>query len=672
MQVETNEWVKRNSLAWLLVAQAVTILPLFIYLPFWIPMVWLFSLVWRVQIFRGAWAFPHNRVKTFLGLACIAGLVLSYSGAIGVEPLVAFLVMAFVLKLLEVRSRNDMLLIIYVGFIAVAAQFLFFQTMFIAFYGAISVLLLLSAWNYIYRSEPVSIGKQLRLSLVLVAQSLPLMIILFLVMPRLGSLWHVPLPQSPGVTGFSDSMSPGAISELSQSNAVAFRVTFDKETPASALPGRESWYWRGLVLDRFEGRTWTYDKHRFYQRSNSAAGVPDFWRLSVSPTEPRFQYEVLMEPHQQTWLFTLMMPVEVTSLENKIHFTSKYLAESTKPIAARTQYTVTSVNQYRADANKLSAMVRQKNLRLPKDSNPRATALAEQWKEEALLPRAMIERALGMVRQSFTYTLKPPPLGTHSVDEFLFITQKGFCEHFASSFVFLMRSAGVPARVVVGYQGGEMNPVENYVIVRQSDAHAWAEVWIAGEGWVRVDPTAAVSPLRVERGLQESLSENERALVKPMFSGAFLSGVMLRLDAMSYSWHQWVLGYNEERQAGLFKRLLGGTDAWRIGAVFIGSVCLLLVLYFIVLTWKGVKEYAYPEHALYAKLLKKLAKKGYTPEVGESPATFLKRVARANKAWKPQLLVIVNLWESIAYAEQDQYLERLRSKIRQLDLGLES
>lgn len=668
MQAEGGDWVKRFSLAWLLVAQGVTILPLFIYLPLWIPGIWLLSLIWRIQIFRGAWAFPANRVKTLLGLACIAGLIVSYAGTIGVEPLVAFLVIAFVLKLLEVRSRNDMLLIINVGFIAIAAQFLFFQTMFIAIYGALSVLLLLCAWNCIYRSEPVAISKQLKTALVLVGQSIPLMVILFLVMPRIGSLWHVPLPQKSGVTGFSDSMSPGDLSSLSQSSEIAFRVTFAQDSKATQ-PGRADWYWRALVLDQFDGRTWSFDDAPYFQRVLGFNGVPDYWQLEIAESANRIDYEVLMEPHQHTWLFTLMAPVSVSSSANKTYFAPNYLTKATKPIASRTQYSVSSVDNYRAAGDALRVYVKQKSLRLPENANPRARSLANEWLGQGLAPREMIEQALTMYTDAFTYTLQPPPLGTHSVDEFLFITRKGFCEHFASSFVFLMRAAGVPARVVVGYQGGELNPVENYVIVRQSDAHAWAEVWLKGEGWVRVDPTAAVSPLRIERGLQDSLAENEKALVKPMFRGAFFGAMLLRIDALSYSWHQWVLGYNKDRQTGLFKRLLGGTEAWRIGAVFVASVCFVLMLYFLFLTWKGVKEYAYPEQALYAKLLKKLNKKGYQPLVGESPAAFARRVGAENKAWEAQLLTIAGLFERVSYAGQAQFLNHLRKQIQALDLS---
>lgn len=669
----SDQWVTRNALAWLLAAQAVSILPLFTYLPIWVPLVWAFSLLWRVQIYRGVWPFPGNKAKAFLGASCIAGLLLSYAGTLGVEPLVAFLVVSFVLKILEVRSRSDVLLVVYVGFIAVAAQFLFFQTMYIAFYGFISVLILISAWNCIYRSQPVPIKKQLWLASVLLLQSLPVMVLLFLVLPRFGSLWHVPLPKQTGVTGFSDTMSPGDFSALSQSSKVAFRVSFDSSLNDS-MPSREAWYWRGLVLDRFDGRSWNHDEGTIFRRNKNKrdatlSNVPASWGLVVPQAPETFRYEVLMEPHQQRWLFTLMAPISVQSSANKVSFVSNYLAKTRKPIASRTQYEVVSTSQYLAAPSGLSTDSYDKNTKLPIVSNPRSVELARQWLADGVRGYDLVTKALSMYNASFSYTLRPPPLGTHSVDEFLFFTQKGFCEHFASSFVVLMRAAGIPARVVVGYQGGELNPVENYLIVRQSDAHAWAEVWLPNKGWMRVDPTGAVSPLRIERGLEAALNDDERALISSVFSGAWLNSLSMRLDAVSYNWHQWVLGYDSDRQMSVLKRLFGGTEAWRIGAFFVAIITGFLLIYFIFLTWKGAVEYRYPEQALYAKFVKKLQRKGFSPEVGETPLAFSERISREKKQWAVQVSDITRLYLRIAYEDQGQLLEQLRRHIKVLRLN---
>ncbi|MFL0808882.1 MAG: DUF3488 and transglutaminase-like domain-containing protein [Agarilytica sp.] len=659
-----ENWVSRNALAWLLAAQGFTILPLFVYLPIWVPPVWLFALAWRVQIFRGAWPFPNSKIKGVLGVSVLIGLIAHYAGNIGVEPLVALLVLAFVLKLLEVRTRGDVLIILYVGFIAVAAQFLFFQTILIAMYGFISVLLLLSAWNAVYRSEALSISKQIKSSANILLQSVPLMLVLFLVMPRVGSLWQVPIPQETGQTGFSDSMSPGDFSNLSQSDAIAFRVTFDKGSNQNALPLRDQWYWRGLVLDHFDGRTWKHTDSPFSKRSQGSQKVPDFLDVEVSKASKGVRYQVLMEPHQQRWLFTLMAPLTANSGANRLWFTSDYLLKSAQPIAARTQYEAFSNLDYRFAKHGLSEGERKLNLKIPKKSNPRALDLAQAWLAQNLSQSQIIEKALDRYRQSFTYTLRPPPLGSNSVDEFLFITKKGFCEHFSSSFVFLMRAAGIPARVVVGYQGGEVNPIENYIIVKQKDAHAWAEVWSPNAGWQRVDPTAAVSPLRIERGINESLGKEDARLIRPMFSAAWFSRLQLQWDAFSYSWHKWVLSYDDRSQKGLFERWFGGAEAWRIGAFFVLTLGSAMLLYFIVLTRKGSVEYAYPEQKAYARLLKKLRVLGVEPKPEEAPHTFCLRIASAHPAIRSELLELAELLETLIYAGNASNLKQLEVHVQ--------
>lgn len=666
-----HRWVTRYALAWLLVAQGVCILPLFIYLPFWLPLLWLGALMWRIQIYRGAWPFPSNTSKLILSAFSIGGLVWSYAGAIGVEPLIAFLVVSFVLKLIEARKRSDVLLIIYVGFIAVSAQFLFFQTMFIAIYACLSILLLMCAWNCVYRSHSITLKGQLSSSGLLLLQGLPLMLVLFVVLPRLSSLWHVPIPQNTGKTGFSDTMSPGDFSSLSKSREVAFRVSFTIDANRAEVPERSQWYWRGLVLDEFDGRSWGVSKRRLFRRINSQRGVPDSWQLEQSNnTDAKLlEYNILMEPHQQQWIFTLMAPVFASSHYGRMYFTPNYLTRFAKPVSSRSNYKVLSNLNYRASPEKIFRNVKRRNLELPEQRNPRSVALARQWRDQGLSDREIIEKALAMYRQSFTYTLQPPLLGQESVDDFLFSTQRGFCEHFASSFSVLMRAAGIPARVVLGYQGGEHNPLENYIIVRQSDAHAWAELWLEGLGWVRIDPTAAVSPLRIEQGLEQSLTADEKTLVSGFFTGGLMYKLQLRLDALSYSWHKWVLGYDAEQQKSLFENMLGGSQAWRIGLFFITVVSLFLFGYFIRLTWQGRRRFDYPEQTLYWQLLKRLKKKGFEPEPNDTPIEFAKKIARDKPEWASELMAIARLYNRISFESRPELIDQLRRGIQSIKLN---
>ncbi len=659
-QSANQHWVKRETLAWMLISQGFTILPLFFFLPLWLPVVWLFSMVWRIQIYRGAWSFPSNKIKTLVGAFCIVLLFLSFSGKLAVEPLVSFLVVSFVLKLLEVRTQSDVLLVIYVGFITVATQFLFSQTALMAMYGAVSVVLLLSAWNCIYRTKGVTISRQFKNSSLLFFQSIPLMLVLFLALPRMGTLWHVPLPQS-ATTGFSDTMSPGDFSELSKSRKVAFRVSFEENSP---IPPQSKLYWRALVLDYFDGRSWHYRPSIYSSIRTNSRTVPDIWDLQIAPNSEYYRYTVLMEPHQHDWLFTLMPPVSVNSDQLKVHFSTDYLTKSFRPVSSRAQYRAVSAASYQAQTEQLSETRLRNLLSIPRSFNPESQTMVAQWQEQGLSPKEIVQESLSFFTDSFYYSLRAPALGRHSIDEFLFRTQRGFCEHFSSSFVFLMRAAGIPARVVVGYQGGELNPIENYILVRQSDAHAWAEVWLEGEGWLRVDPTAAVSPSRIELGLQSSLDAEEKELVKPMFDAAFMAYARMQIDAFSYTWHKWVLAYDDESQSRFFNKLLGGASALHIGFFFLVTVAVTLFAYFLVFTWRGIPRFDYPEEKIYFGILKQLKKCGFEPFPYESPPVFARRVSEQRKDFAPHLLEFARLYEKIAYKSDIKALEFLKKRYK--------
>ena len=664
----TQQDLDRSTLVWIFLAQGFVIFPLFFKVPLWLPVVWLGAIAWRVQIFRGAWPYPHFILKSMLGLGCVAGLLLSYAGQLGVEPLVAFLVVSFVLKLVELRKRGDALLVIYIGFVAVAAQFLFYQSFLIAVYGMCSAVLLIAAWTGIYRQREVTIGQQMLGSAWLLLQAIPLMLILFLVMPRLGQLWSVPLPSSSGTTGFSDSLSPGDFSQLIRSQETAFRVTFDEGE--SAIPAPEQRYWRGLVLEEFNGRAWRRNPALVGNQAiiQPATRPPIRWGLVEKEEPDLLRYSVLLEPHQQRWLFTLVAPRYISSTKMRIGFARSFLALNWIPVNARVQYDVVSTTDFLASPGGLSRRERQTNLKLPDDASPKARELAQSWVEQGLTPQQIIDAALQQYRDSFSYTLRPPPLGTHTVDEFLFITRKGFCEHFASSFTFLMRAAGIPARVVVGYQGGEANPVEKYLVVKQSDAHAWAEVWLQDEGWVRVDPTAAVSPARIERGLTQSLLPEESALVSSGLLNAsdlpWLQQLTAYMDAWSYTWHRWVLAYDTNTQKRALDRLIGGVEPWRIAAFLVGGGLLCALLYFLPGLIVRTKGEQYVQERIYRRFLKKMAKRGYAKELAETPLAFAERVAESEPQWRASLLRIALLFNKISYQGDGALSAQLNAEVR--------
>jgi transglutaminase-like putative cysteine protease len=309
-------------------------------------------------------------------------------------------------------------------------------------------------------------------------------------------------------------------------------------------------------------------------------------------------------------------------------------------------------------------------LRLPAKVNPRSRALARQLASGASSGEIVLDRVLDHLRAStLIYTLRPPLLGTDTVDEFLFDSRRGFCEHFSSAFVFLMRAAGVPARVVTGYQGGEINPVDGSVVVRQSDAHAWAEVWLAGHGWTRVDPTALAAPLRIEAGLAAALPQGEPLpfMMRPAL--AWLRDLRHHWDAASNTWNQWILGYNPERQRELLTRLGFPRTDWRTLAVLLGvTTCSLMLLLF---GWAViVRKRRDPIDRAWGAFCRSLARRGAPRHPWEGPIDYGRRVASAFPADADALRDIAAIYARLRYgpSAESGAIRELARRIRRLKL----
>lgn len=480
---------------------------------------------------------------------------------------------------------------------------------------------------------------------------LPIMLVLFVVIPRLGPLWAIPT-QHGTKTGFSDTLSPGDLSNLVQNKSPAFRVEFEGETPhSSAL------YWRGLVMDNFDGRRWQ-------MRDASISEKPE-----VDTTQEKLlSYSIILEPHSQHWLFSLMTPINVDTGANRTWLMPDGLLMTRNPVTQRLRYHVTSnLNRRFVSPPVLNGRDRNTNLRIPERSNPRTQALAAEWKAKQASDQTIISEALAYFNRDFTYTLNPPPLGQHSVDEFLFDTKRGFCEHFASSFAFLLRAAGIPARVVVGYQGGRWNDVENYLLVSQSDAHAWVEVWSPQIGWYLIDPTATVAPNRIEQGIDDALSEDEQSLVSSAWAASdILWRLQLHWDAATYAWQRWVLSYDNESQQGLFTRWLGGNEPWRITLWLIGIGLCGIALFAWIMTKRQRSLPLRPETRLILKLQCKLEPRGFLRTPGETVQHFLSSIALQEPQLKPALEEIYQCYEAIAYRDQGEQLPLLEACIRKL------
>jgi transglutaminase-like putative cysteine protease len=650
-KIHKVDYLNRDKLAWMLVTQALIILPLLFFLPTWLWLVWGSVAFWRIQMFLGRWGMPGGLIKTLVVGICALGILVSFKGRLVTETMVSLLLCTFVLKLLEVKSNRDAQWLVMIGFVTSATQLLFNQTPLAAIYTLACCWLLLASWRAVHLSHHQQFGEGLRRSGAILLHSLPIMLVLFVVIPRIGPLWAIPTQQSTK-TGFSDSLSPGDLGDLVQDRSPVFRVEFEgNPPPSSAL------YWRGLVLDDFNGRSWK---------------MRDAWGGSegeaIQNPDNLLTYHIILEPHGHHWLFALMTPQSIETGAQKTWLTSDKLLMTRNPVVQRLRYRVTSnLNQVYSTPPEMSWRDRISYLRIPTQFNPQTQALAGEWKAKGLNERAIINEALAYFNRDFTYTLKPPPLGQHSVDDFLFNTKRGFCEHFASSFAFLLRAAGIPARVAVGYQGGRWNSVENYLLVSQSDAHAWVEVWSPQLGWYLIDPTAAVAPERIEQGIDDALSEEEQALVNSVWSSSkLITRLQLHWDAANYAWQRWVLSYDNDSQQGLFSRWLGGNEPWRITLWLLGIGLAGATLFAWLMARRQGSLPLRPETRLMLKLQRKLEPRGFVRTPGDTIQAYLALVAEREPRLQTALADISQLYEAVAFRQEENQLPLLAACIRKL------
>jgi transglutaminase-like putative cysteine protease len=660
--------IPRNCLGWILLAQLALIGPHIERLPWWVLFAYGSCALWRVMVFQGRWSFPPRSAKLVFSLLCFYGIWRNFGTMIGLEPTVALLLSGFCLKLLELANKRDVYVIIYLGFFVALTEFLFFQDFFIVVYILFTLLLLITSLVALHqhgydRLTLISMKK----SAVILLQAMPVMLVLFLVFPRFDPLWKVPLPSHQSTTGINDTLSPGDISNLSQSGELAFRVVFE-----DIVPSRQQMYWRGLVMSEFDGRSWS--QGGWAKSFMTQQQTDQLLKLQQQP----LRYSVIQEATYQPWLFSLAL---VYSNDPSIKIASDYRLVRNEDIYARIKYDVMST----ADAAfgvEMDDRSRRMETRLPTQGNPEARAFAQSLYAQSIDQNDFIDRVLGhFSEQQYYYTLKPPLLGEHSIDEFLFTSRRGFCSHYASSFVFLMRAAGIPSRVVVGYQGGEINPLTGTVLVHQFDAHSWAEVWLAGEGWRRVDPTAAVAPSRIEFGLETAMlaegSFLSDAPLSPMRyrNVQWLNKLRLQLDAFNFYWSSWVLQYKDEQQSRVLQSLLGKVTPWRLAAFMlsIGGGLLLIVAYSLLRGRSKPKLAA--EVKAYFRLCKRLEKAGYQRLEHEGPIDFARRIAEQQPPWKQPLLAATRAFVSLSYeslsaAKQQDLLGELRREVSLLSVQL--
>ena len=641
--MKLQQQLPRNALVWIIISMFALIVPHALRLPPWVLLVYVVAVVWRILVYRGRWSFPGRSIKLILTLGGFIGVYVSYSTLLGLEPMVALLLTAFALKLIELSRRKDAYVLLFLGYFVCITEFLFSQDLLITLYSLLNVVLVTTALVALHRPGEHQFNRgSIRLASVMLAQALPLMVVVFFLFPRIDPLWTVPVNNHMAKTGMSDFMKPGDVAKLSQSADVAFRVKFDGDIPPTS-----ELYWRGLVFSRLQQGAW------------SALGYYDVPIKQQRPREVRtvgapLEYTVIMEPTWQNWLYGLHHARASTP---GVRHTADYRLSTLSPLETEYMYRVRSWTQAQAEPG-LSQWRREIETRLPPRSNPRTRQLAQEMKALTENDQQFIDAVLNKFStQNYVYTLQPGTLSElHAMDEFLFESRRGFCEHYASAFTVMMRAAGVPARVVAGYLGGEINPVNKTVIVHQFDAHAWAEVWLQGQGWVRVDPTAAVSPDRIEWGLEEAMQAEGSFLSGAPLSALryrnipFLNLLRLRYDALTYRWQSWVVGFNNEQQFNLLRDIFGEINTRVIATVLLGSWVLVLVPVSISLFRKRATRQVSPLDKYYLKFCERLAKLDLVRSAGETPGQFLLRAETALPAYAGQMRSITRLYNELAYA----------------------
>ena len=632
------DWIPRNVLILLLVALVLVILPHVARLPVWITLLSVSCCLWRIMVYRGRWSYPGKWVKALFVFGGFLGVGFGYGTLLGLEPWIAALILAFVLKLLEMHQHRDAHTVIVLAYFVALTEFLFEQsipyTLYI--YGCTTVITAaLIGLNQ--EASNVYLQHALKKASVMLLQAMPLMLVLFILFPRIAPLWTVPLQTNIARSGVTDRLAPGNIAQLVQSDELAFRATFEGPVPSS-----RHLYWRGIVLSYFDKKdqAWTQERPGIYGRTLQSKDGEATWKDNMEYLGDEVKYSIVMEPTNQNWVFSLTLPEPEGA--GRMGLVRDFRFYSFQEINAKFRYELTSHLDNRTDVT-LSDFWRHRYTLLPGNDNPRASGLAESVRSASDSPEEYVSNVLRYyATEGFVYTLRPPTLDGDTIDEFLFNSRRGFCEHFAGSFVYLMRSGGVPARIVVGYQGGEYNRRGNYVAVHQFDAHAWSEVWLEGQGWVRVDPTSIISPERIENGLEsavedEFLSDIGLSLMK-FRSSLIITELRLQFSALNHYWDAWVVGYSPSVQMSMLNRYLGELNRQTLGMILMSAFFAMLGITALILLLRRSQHKLAPADREYLRFCRYLASQDLARSLGEGPISYARRVVTS----RPDLAKSVN------------------------------
>lgn len=651
-----------------------SLLPHMSHIPIWVFIFSFACLMYRSLVFFNRLPFLTRPIHILLIIFVVIGIYLEYRTELGVQVGVTLLILSFSMKLLEMRCRRDAYIQIILGYFVIATEFLF-ETHWMMTLYLFSVMVLITAalvglnqktrlnQDAIYADMKSALAAAVNLSW----QAIPIMIFLFVFFPRLDPFWLIDFGKDQQKVGLNESMAPGEFNQLGGMNQLAFRAEFIGRTPPHPLL-----YWRGLVFSDFDGSLWSiheWDKQHSqlalerYEESIQVRGIP-------------IQYRVLMEPSGQPYLFTLDMPRVPTQ---QSVMTRGFSLLHNNPIHQPYGYSVESYFDFSAQST-LSRREKYIDLKLPKNSNLKTHKLAKAWIQEVKGDTdAYVKKVLDWFREdSFVYTLSPQQYGQNTVDDFLFETKEGYCAYYASAFVVLMRAAGIPARVVAGYMGGEVNPLGNYVLVRQYEAHAWAEIWQPKIGWRRVDPTMAVAPERILDSIEDLLAKEEktqdsRLLVASYQANPVFQKMRHAFDYASFRWRKVVVGFDRDAQKNLFENIFPDISTTVISLIVMSFFTAIIAIYILLFSKFQVKRKIRPIDTAFESFCRILYHKKLIRMPGESPASFCNRAAGLYPQQVAQFEAIAGLYKRQYQAQFAWTLteeRRVAKKIKQMSKAL--
>ncbi len=625
------------------------------HLPIWVTTSFAILFFWRLGlVLSGRW-LPGTWVRVIGAIAATLGVYVQFGTIFGREAGVSLLVLFLGLKLMEIRAKRDLFVVIFLCLFLLLLAFLFSQSILNSIIVFTAMLTLLTTMlSMQFGHHEATMINRFKLSGMLLLKAVPIALVMFFLFPRLDQpLWKTPGDSRSARTGLSDSMSPGSISDLTESDDIAFKANFLGQAPAQT-----QLYWRGPVLSDYDGVEWKPSKY--------ALVPPPAPQLSLPSNSSMIDYTVTMDAQTGNQLMALEFATELPVVrERNSTLTADFQILSADVSDDKFLYKVRSALGSKIGLNETLLTI-QNHLNLPPGFNPRTLQLALDWRNAESDNFRLVSKALKLFSQEqFFYTMKPPLYGKNGVDEFLFEKKRGFCEHYAQAFVVLMRALDIPARVVTGYQGGETNPVDGTVTIRQKDAHAWAEVWLADQGWVRIDPTAAIAPDRVQKPVARLNNEQQTGASRT--TNDFIRQVGFRLQAVSNAWNQWVLSYDRSKQKSLLKLIGLDPEQWTQLIGLLAAV-MALALGLTALATVNPRGRRDRLEELYAKACFRLSAAGVTRAKNDTAVTLSARVKQnlSQHAFE-QFQEIAKIYNRLRYENQKpdpKELEQLAKLVR--------